>query len=335
MTPRRPLLLLVAGAALLAAVPAAALVSPGRTITAPGPAARIGLTGRTVVVAVRRAGTQCEQIRMWNTASRGTWAFPEQPGCREATSGGHGVDAVAVSGRRVLWVDYACGNLCDWTLRTASTTLRRPRLLRDVLAGSEAGEPGPIVLGQGTPSGVPYAVNGDAGAEVVYLGGNGAAVFRTTLPRPVRALAAGNGPGGRRVAALLDDGSITTLGSSGTPVDTTAAVSGTVGALALAPAGAVVQVGDEVRVQVGATVKAATTLPAGARMLSYAEGRVLYVSAGFVRARRVTTGADVPLLRLAPTAPAGPTLAALSTNGLAWARGRTVAWKAAVLAGLP
>jgi hypothetical protein len=57
-------------------------------------------------------------------------------------------------------------------------------------------------------------------------------------------------------------------------------------------------------------------LPAGARMLDYAEGILLYRLGLQIRARRVSTGKDV-VLRLAA-------LAVLEHNGLSYVVGRRV-----------
>ena len=130
----------------------------------------------------------------------GSASQPPLPACRDVPSTGLGIPSVAVARERVLWISYTGGNKREWQLWTATATRRQPRQLRAVERDVEA--PAPIVLGPGTVEGVPYAVD----SEVVLLGENGRAIFRPTVASPVRAIAAGVGPGGIRVAALLVNG---------------------------------------------------------------------------------------------------------------------------------
>ena len=85
---------------------------------------------------------------------------------------------------------------------------------------------------------------------------------------------------------------------------------------ALAGVGLVVQLPrGKVEIRKGASVQDGR-LPAGARMLDYAEGILLYKLGTQIRARRVSTGKDA-FLRYG-------TFGVLEHNGLTYAAGRTV-----------
>lgn len=278
-----------------------------------GTARLMAVTGSSVAVAVTRPGTECTGVTLWTRAA--STAFPALGGCEEGLSGGAGVGAVATSGTRAVWTSYACGNTCDWLLRTATPTRPVPRTLR--LASREAGDPSPIVVGRGSVIGVPYAVNRDADAELVLLGDDGAATLRATVEPGVALLAAGPGPGSAVIAVAWADGKVATLRADGSTASTATLPGGAVSALALSPLGVVVQVGREVRLMTGDAVRQATTLPTGARMLGYATKRVLYAVGPRVRVRSLVTGAEAPAVTgITP-------IAGLSATTLAWARGAT------------
>ncbi|HXG76618.1 MAG TPA: hypothetical protein VNJ53_08615, partial [Gaiellaceae bacterium] len=211
MRPRGATALLPALAAALALAAAAAAQRPSASFDAPARVLALGQTGRQVVVAVGATRRQCPHVELWRAGSSTRVRFRSTlPACRDLPSTGQGIPAVAVATTRVLWLTYTGGNLRDWTLWTATPTRRTPRRLRFVERDVDA--PAPIVLGPGTAAGVPYAVD----REVVYLGDDGRARFRTTLAAPVRALAAhAHGRDGVVVAALLADGSVVGLDRSG------------------------------------------------------------------------------------------------------------------------
>jgi hypothetical protein len=182
-------------------------------------------------------------------------------------------------------------------------------------------DPAPIVLGPGTTLGIPYAV----GSDVTFLGDNGAAIFKSTLPAPVRLIAAGPATGTRRVAALLADGSVVTLSPTGTVVDTYTYAPQAVKALQLAGVGAVIQTGATVEIRRGAATRS-LTLPTGSRMLDYRQGVVYYAKGTQVRARRVATGEDSLLFTSPGTKPWQTPLYAIDW-GEAWAIRRTLHWR--------
>jgi hypothetical protein len=229
-----------------------------------------------------------------------------------------------VTQNRAFWLQYAGGNTREWMLYSGTTT-SRPKLLRLVRQSADSPEPPPLVLGPGTARGVPYA----AGRQVVYVGSDGRAIFRAQVRAPVVALAAGAGPRGVEVAALLRDGWVVALDGLGHEYAAEPYGPGTVQALALSGSGVAVQVGSEVRItpprtHAGVTVR----LPGGARLLDLAQRRVLYVVRGDVWSALIDTGSRQLLVDGTPAQPAN---GQLDVRGLAWTRGRTVAWRPGAL----
>jgi hypothetical protein len=300
---------------------AAAVLTPGRTVTNDAPVSALSVTYRSVVYAVGRTPRNCGSVRLWDTATKGLWTFGERTilGCEEGPSGGFGISSVATSGRRAFWLTHIGGNFTDWQVWTATPTQRTPRRL--AFASSETDGPPAVVLGTGTRDGVPYAV----GATVTYVGENGARLFRTSLGSPVRLLAAGTGPGQARATAALADGRVVLLSRTGLVLRTEQHEPGEVRAVALALPGLVVQAGREVTIG-----SASVTLPAGAEMLDYRQGTIVYRQGTQVRARRVASGADT-LLQVIARKPWEPMLFSTDSWGSGWARDRVVSWRSGPL----
>ena len=322
---RRLSLAVALTAALMGCGAAAAVLTPGRTVSNPSTIAALGVTYTSVVYAVREVGDrkQCAYVVLWNTATKGLWRLGESTTrvCTEGPSTGSGVSQVATSGRRVFWVTYAGGNFREETLWTATPGRPSPRRLADATSEVDSGAR-PIVLAPGTREGVAYAT----GRVVTFVGDDGARRFRVTLSADVRLLSTGVGPGAGRVVASLADGSVVTLSTAGDVVRTDAYPSGAVSALRLALAGPIVQVGATIHV--GART---VPLPAGATMLDFRQGRIVYATGSRVMARRVSTGDDV-LLRVIPVKPWERPLFSTDAWGSAWATGKTVAWRSGPLA---
>jgi hypothetical protein len=310
--------------ALLVTGSATAVLVPGRTVTNAAPVTALSVTGRTVVYAIGRTRTSCGSVRLWDTGTRGLWTFGERTivGCEEGFSGGFGISSVSTSGRRVLWLTHVGGNITDWQLWTATPTRKAPRRL--AFASSDTDGPPAIVLGAGTDLGVPYAV----GSTITYVGASGARLFRTTVGSPVRLLTSGTGVGSSRVLAALADGTVVLLSRTGAVLRTDRYAPSEVRAVALALVGPLVQVGAAVNVGpfAGGT---RVTLPAGALMLDYRQGRIVYRKRTQARARRIATAEDT-LLAVIPVESWEPML--FSTDwGSAWASGRTVRWRSGPL----
>lgn len=314
--------LTVAALSALALMPAggAAALTPTRSIATTLPVQDLALTGRSVafVADAPPARLQCARIGLWSPTRNQRWSFDSRELCQDLASTGQGVWDVAVATRRLLWLTYTGGNFREWFLWTATTSRKAPRQLRFVSRDVDA--PAPIVIGPGTPEGIPYAVD----REVVYLGDDGRAIFKTTVASPVRALAADlHGRFGVTVAALLSSGRVVGLDRSGQEQLRQDYPPGAVTALALDSAiGIAVQIGDSVTFAGGEAA-----LPRGARMVDLAQGRVLWTRGGDLGETLLTGGSR----RLVDGTAAQPVYGRLDVRGIAWARGRTVRWRAGAL----
>jgi hypothetical protein len=320
--PARLLLALAWGLALAAAGGAAALQAPGRTIVRDGQVRLVALDHASLAFAVGRSRQDCDHVELWNTDTRGTWRFGRPGPCTNLGSTGAGITAVGVSGNRVVWVRYNGGNERDWQLMTATTTRRIPKQLRFV--PQDVDLPSPFALGDSTAGlGIPYA----AGREVVLLGTDGAAVFKHLDAARVVAVAAGRGPAGAVLAALRETGDVVLLRRDGSTAWTSPAPAGAVKAIALAPAGLVVQLAGSIEIRRPTGAPVVVPFPTGAAMTDYAEGRVLYRLGNAIRSLKVSNGGDTVLLRGASGNP--PLVATQDTHGLGWARGRAISFACA------
>jgi hypothetical protein len=301
---------------LAASATAGAANTPSRSQLRQGPITHVALTHASIAFAVGPTARDCAHVELWNPDSKGTWRFGRPRPCGDVTSTGSGIADVSVASSRVLWVEYTGGNIREWMLKTVTITRKAPRVLR--LVARDVDSRPPIVLGPGARDGIPYAVD----REVVFLGDNGRAIFRWTAPDEVTALAAGPAPGagGARVAVLTRGGTLVLLSQSGAVVRTHTYAPASVTAIQLAGIGLVLQEGR-------ALFDGTFRLPPGARMLDYAQGRVLYRIGRTVYTWRVATGVRA---RLLPPFPTARTPVALDVHGLAWATGRSVHWKCAV-----
>jgi len=316
----RRLLGALALVALLVPASAAALLTPGRTVSSPAPVTALSVTHQSVIWAVGRSKRDCGRVRLWETWSKGLWTFGDKTivGCEEGPSGGFGIAQVANTGRRAFWVTNIGGNITDYQLWTATPT--RPSPKRLAFASAETGAAPAIVLGVGTPEGVPYAV----GSTVTYLGPDGSRLFRVDLDSPVRLLAAGPSFGAGRVIAALENGDVTVLSKTGARLRTDTYEPDAVRAVQLAYGGPVVQVGDDVTIG-SPTTGTNVTLPHGALMLDYRERAIVYRKGTQARLRAIGSGADALLQQFA-LKPWQPMLISLDW-GFGWAKGATVYWR--------
>ena len=320
------LLLALSAVALVLAGSSAAVLTPGRTVANPASVSALAVSGRTVAWAVSESDGRCAYVRRWNTATRGvrTFGIRRNVSCAEELSTGRGISQVSTSGNRVFWTTYAGGNFRETGLWTASPTRATSRRLLFVTRNVDA-DPDPILLGAGTRDGVPYALD----AMVTYVADNGARLFHVTLPARVRLLTSGLGPGSARVLAALDNGSVVLLSKSGVVLRTDEHEPGEVRSIALGGAGPLVQVGSVVNVgQLGGG--GTVTLPPGASLLDYRQGRIVYRKGAQVRARSIATGGDT-LLHVIPVRSWQPMPFATDAWGSAWATGQRVSWRSGPL----
>jgi hypothetical protein len=300
--------------AALAVATGAAALQPASAIVAPRPVQEIALTGRSIgYVADAPKRLECGRIGFWNTSTETSFTVNAREMCTEETSTGQGISDISVATNRLLWLTYAGGNFRDWFLWTATTTRRTPRQLQFVSRPVES--PPPIVLGPGTQQGIPYAVD----RRIVYLGDDGRPIFVKVLAAPVRALASDSqGRFGITVAALLSNGEIVGLDQSGEEEFTMTFQPGAVAAVELDRLlGLAVQVGGQVTFPGGEV-----TLPPGARMVDFGQGRVLWVRAGDLGATTVAGKTR----RLVDGTPERPASGQIEPQGIAWSVGRAVRW---------
>jgi hypothetical protein len=311
-TPTRPVLVIALVVALLTAGSALALQSPGRTIVRTGPVRLVALNQASFAFMVARSPADCDHVELWNTDTKGIWRFGKPGPCTNLGSTGTGISAVGVSGNRALWIRYTGGNTRDWQLMTATTTQKTPKQLRFV--EQDVDLPSPFVIGDSTSGlGIPYA----AGKEIVLLGANGVAVFKVTDPAKIVRVTAGKGPGGAVVAAQRETGEVVLYRANGSVAKVYPYAAGAVKAMALAPGGLVAQLPGAVQVRASSGPKV-VNLPAGATMIDYAEGRILYTLGTEVHSFKVANASDTLLLK---GAPGTPIFATQDTHGLGWSQG--------------
>ena len=307
----------------LAFIGGAAALTPDRTIVTSLPVQDLALTDRWVAyVADAPVRLHCARIALWNTATNKRQLLDAKEQCLEQGSTGQGVWDVAVASKRLLWLTYAGGNFREWSLWTATTTRSTPRRLRFV--ARDVDDPAPIVIGPGTAEGIAYAVD----RQVTYLGDDGKAIFTWTAPRPIRAVATGDGPRKWRVAALQDNGTVVVLDASGNPVYDPSFQSELVRSVRLAPSGLVVQMGQLAIISKPSLEHEVIRLPSGARLVDVAQGRLVYQRGRDLWALTIETRKSA---RLVEGTPSQPAQGQLDAKGIVWAKGRTVSWRAGAL----
>jgi hypothetical protein len=315
---RRLVALSLAGLA-ASAPPGAAGPAASPSVVAPLPVQLLTATAsRTAFVADAPSELACARIVLWAPQARRQTTFNSREQCRELASTGQGVASLALASSRLLWVTFAGGNTREWSLWTATTTRRMPRRLR--FAARDVDAPAPIVLGPGSALGVAYAVD----REVVYLGDDGRRIFAWTSPDAIRAVAAGPGPNGWRIAAIRADGTVVALDAHGKPVLVAAYPPEDVRELRLSVDGVLVQIGPTVDVVRPAGDIRSLVLPPAARMADAIHGRILWTRAGDLGVTSIATRAS---RRLVDGSPSRAVLGQLEPRGLAWARGRVVHWR--------
>ena len=293
----------------LAAAAGAAAAGSDRAVTSPGPVRAVARSGFSVAFLSGPYAGHCgPRVELWSLVTRGVYALGRHPDllCSEGPSTGSGIADIAVAGNRAVWLEYAGGNLRDWSLQTATTT--RPGERQLAFREVDVDDPPPIVLGVASEQVIPYSV----GSTVKALRPNGSTAFTWQAPGTVTNTTAYAG----EVAAFVAGGTCYVLSPTGAVLQTYRFARGAVREFALAGAGLVVQLpGGKFEIRTGATVRR-LTLPPAARMLDYAEGILLYRLGDRIRARRVSTGRDALLRR--------GTSAVLEHNGLTYAVGRKV-----------
>jgi hypothetical protein len=300
---------------LLAAATVASAAGADRTVTSPGQVRAVARSGYSVAFLSAPSGGHCgSRVLLWGLVTRGVYELGRHPDalCEQRPSTGSGITDIAVAGNRALWLAYAGGNRRDWILETATTTRPTERQLE--LREADVDAPPPIVLGVASEQVMPYSI----GSTVKVLRANGARLYTWNAPGRVTNTTSYNA----NVAVFVVGGRCYVLSPTGAVQAKYTFAPGSVQEFALAGVGLVVQLsGGRIEIRRGAAVRK-LTLPAGARMLDYAQGIVLYKLRGQIRGRAVASGKDV-FLRNA-------TFAVLEHNGLTYAAGRRVSSVATV-----
>jgi hypothetical protein len=316
---------------------ASGALEPARTLARPGPTGPIALAGSRVAFVVGETPAACDHVESWSLTAGAVVRFgrPSPLPCKEAPSTGSGVWSLSTSRSRAVWLTYVGGNIREWELWTATPTRPAPRRLRLVALPVE--EPPPIVLGPGSPAGVPYA----SGRMLVFIGDDGARRFARRLDASVVLVAAGAGGDGRgtEVAAVLETGAVVTLDVGGNEVARWAFATATVEAVRVAGGLVAVQTrGDPDRVSLltaGAGRRASWPVASGARLVGLAPAAGRLGPRILLEHSRGAKSGDLWLLgspagagggRIADGTGDRPARGALDSGGVAWTIGRTVRW---------
>lgn len=272
--------LLVLGAALLVLVPAAG-AAPVRSVTAPAPVIALAADGSRAAYAVGFSRGDCNRVRLWNRDPPGVTRLGRGTSCVR-TSTGTAITAVALAGRRALWLHVTGGNIREWSLWTATGHLPAARRLR--FARADADGPAPIVLGSGDSSApgdiLPYAV----GRTVTALRVTGSRRFAWTAPARVVALSANGG----ELAVAAEDGTVTVLDAGGS-VLRRETFAGSIDAVRVTGDALLVQSGRSLELRRGSR-RSIYSLVAGVTLADAEGNRAVLVGGGKVRALDLDSG---------------------------------------------
>jgi hypothetical protein len=251
----------------------------------------------------------CEGAVLWLPGIRQRWLF-HVPGPCPATSTGRGVSAVAVSQQRVAFLSFVGGNTREWRLWTATPTAKRPRLLRTASADADAASP--ILLGNGGEDGIPYAV----GRDVFVLAGDGRRALTWHAPADIVSLNVHSGA----LAATLADGTVQTVSILHPTTSVAYAQPGARAAEAIT-GGVLIEAADGIHLR-----KNSRTLrfdvPAGARMVGYSDGWLVYSTGRDVHVYSYQRKEDI----LARTVRAAPVTADADRGGIGWTNRGALCW---------
>ena len=308
MQPR--LVLVVAAAAAAAGLAAAAHADRGWAPPYGGHPGPVDVAAGSVAGGIGWTRSRCEGAVLWLPGERQRWLF-RVPGPCPATSTGRGVSAVAVSGRRVVFLSYVGGNTREWRLWTATPTAKRPRLLRTGSADADA--PPPILLGNAGEEGIPWSV----GRDVFVLAGDGHRALTWHAPADIVSLDEHSG----LVAATLADGTVQLV-----PVQPSKAAllsyaqPGARAAQAIS-GGVVIEAADGIHLRKGSRALR-FDVPAGARLLGYSDGWLVYATGRAIHVYSYQRTQDI----LARTVRSGPVTADADRGGIGWTNGGTLCW---------
>ncbi len=291
--------------ALLALAPAAGAAST-RSVTAPAAVIALAADGTRVAYAVGFSKGDCNRVRLWDLDTTGVTRLGRGTSCVR-TSTGTTITAIALAGRRALWLHVTGGNIREWSLWTATGHLPTARRLR--FARADADGPSPIVLGDGDSSRLgdmlPYAV----GRSVTAISVTGARRFAWTAPARVVALDTKDGE-----LAVATEGGLVTILDAGGRVLRTERFGVEIDAVRITGDALVVQSGRTLALRGGRT--ASYSLVAGVKLADADGARAVLVGGGKVRTLDLESGRG--------GVAASGSFARLGRSTLAFASGRTV-----------
>lgn len=288
--------------------------APGGAITS------VDTTEGALAAGVSWTPQACEGVVLWVP-----WQFARYtlrlPRPCPAVSTGRGVSSVGLAGSRVVFVSYVGGNTREWRLWTVTPTARRPRLLRTV--STDAGDPSPILVGNGGQGGIPYAV----GREVFVLTAQGARELQWQAPADVVSLSENAGA----VGVALANGHVVVLSiPSASLVYDFALDPGTVRAARPVSGGVVIETTSGIELRRGRTAVQRFPVPAGSKLAGFVDGLLVYTTRTAIRYydRGSRKGGIVRLAR-------APVAADFDRLGLGWSQGARLCWSVGTYAVLP
>ncbi|MGN6796541.1 MAG: hypothetical protein ACTHKS_00165 [Gaiellaceae bacterium] len=306
---QRGLVLSVAFVAAVGGIAAAAQADRG---WAPPGAASVGpvdVAAGSVAGGIGWTHSTCEGAVLWLPGLRQRWLF-RVPGPCPRTSTGRGVSAVAVSDQRVVFLSYVGGNTREWRLWTATPTAKLPRLLRTASADADAAPP--ILLGNGSETGIPYAV----GRDVVVLASDGHRVLSWRAPTDIVSLSLHSG----WLAATLADGTVQTVSLLHPTTAASYAQPGARAAEAIT-GGVVIDATDGIHLRKGSRALR-FDVPAGAHMIGYSDGWLTYATGREIHLYSYQLAQDIP----ARTVRSTPVAADADRGGMGWTNGGALCW---------
>jgi hypothetical protein len=165
----------------------AAMVVAGLSVLMPAPVVGVATEGQWTSIAQGGSAHDCDRVSIWSVK---VYRLGRKTSC---TTPGHRIAALSEIDNRAVWLHVSGDDTRTWTLWTATTTNRSPKLLASV-TGPAGGSP-PIVLGPGNMDrgqltyaegdALPYAI----GRNVTVLNAAGKRTFTWTAPSDVVAFA--------------------------------------------------------------------------------------------------------------------------------------------------
>jgi hypothetical protein len=161
----------------------AAVVGAGLSLLMPAPVVSVATEGQWTAIAEGSGAYDCDRVSIWSIK---VYRLGRKTSC---ATPGHRIAALSEIDNRAVWLHVSGVKTLTWTLWTATTTSRSPRLLGRV-TGATGGAP-PVILGPGNADRsqgtygegdtLPYAI----GRKVTVLNVEGKRTLTWTAPSEV------------------------------------------------------------------------------------------------------------------------------------------------------